>query len=155
MEAEEEVKMLSLRLENEKVWKVFTENLAVNFKLLQFNYPYIILKKTRKAVNKEYQLTVMKVDDLDKIITHKTIQYKKAGSVAFCVVSDVVYVKDHFFVLEHGSLFQESNNNDWLRVINADTGKDVSDGIVPTDIPLPTAREELTRNNYWVCLILF
>ena len=109
----------------------------------------------RKADYNEYQLTVMKVDDLDKIIHHKTIQYKKAGSVAFCVVSDVVYVKDHFFVLEHGSLFQESDNNDWLRVINADTGKDVSDGIVPTDIPLPTAsaREELTR--YWLCLRLF
>ena len=152
VEAEEEVKMLSLyRFENEKIRKVFTENLAVNFKLLQFNYPYIVLKKMRKADNKEYQLTVMKADDLDKIIHHKTIQYKKAGSVAFCVVSDVVYVKDHFFVLEHGSLFQESDNNDWLRVINADTGKDVSDGIVPTDSPIATtAREELTRNNYWV-----
>ena len=123
VEADEEVKMLSLyRLENEKIRKVFTENLAVNFKLLQFNYPYIVLKKMKKSDNKEYQLTVMKVDAPDKIIHHKTIKYnKKAKPVAYSCVSDALYVKDHFFVLEHGSMFQESDNKDWLRVINADT----------------------------------
>ena len=40
--AEEDVKMLSLyKLEKEKIRKVSTENLAVNFKLMKFKYPYI------------------------------------------------------------------------------------------------------------------
>ena len=134
--AEEDVKMPSLyKLEKEKIRKVSTENLAVNFKLLKFRYPYIVLKKMRNPYNREYQLTVMKIDAQDNLVHHKSVQYHLDSSVDYGYISDATFVKDHFFLLEHGRMFKKGTE-EWLRVINADTGADVSDQLVPTDDPI-------------------
>ena len=133
--AEEDVKMLSLyKLEKEKIRKVSTKNLTVNFKLLKFQYPYIVLREIHTII--EY-LTVMKVDAQDNLVYHKTIQYYQDNSVRSGYVQDASFVKDHFFLLEHGRMFDlEQSTEEWIRVINADTGADVSDQLVPTDDPI-------------------
>jgi len=111
----EDEKVLSLfKLENNKIRKVFTENLAVSFKLLHFNYPYIILNMKKKRIytgtgkegNQEH-LKVMRIDANDKIVHHKTVI---CGSV-----KDAVYVKDNLIILGHGQ----------LRVVNTNTGADI------------------------------
>ena len=140
-EAEEE-KLLSLyKLENGFIMKVYTEDIAANYKLLRFDYPYIVLymKKKRAVTGREHDqecLTIMKIDANDKFVHHTNFQWVEGFSVGVLHVQDAVYIKDHLIILEHGygRILQESTQ-EWLRIININTGTGVSDQLVPTDDP--------------------